>query len=278
MASTPVTDRLRELGGVISIGHDAANVKGASVVVISSAVKPDNPEVVRARELGIPVIPRAEMLAELMRMKYSVAVAGAHGKTTTTSMVAAVLAAGGLDPTIVVGGRVRSLGTNARLGKGDFLVAEADESDGSFLKLSPSIAVITNIDAEHLDYYTGGIEQIRSAFIEFANKVPFYGVSIVCLDDAEVQKALPSITRRLRTYGRVPQADLMADNVVIRRNNGSPVTEFDVIERRSLLGRVRLGIIGQHNVLNSLAAVAVGRELEVPFDRIQDALATFQGV
>jgi UDP-N-acetylmuramate--alanine ligase len=278
MAATPVTDRLRELGGIVSIGHDAENVKGASVVVISSAVRPDNPEVVQARLRGIPVIPRAEMLAELMRVKYGVAVAGAHGKTTTTSMVSAVLAAGGLDPTIVVGGRVRALGTNARLGKGDFLVAEADESDGSFLKLSPSIAVITNIDAEHLDYYKGGIEQIRAAFVEFANKVPFYGVVIACLDDREVQNVLPGITRRLRTYGRSPQADVVAANVKIQRHPNGPVTEFDVIERRSPLGRISLGVIGQHNVLNSLAAVAVGRELEEPFGTIQDALAGFEGV
>jgi UDP-N-acetylmuramate--alanine ligase len=278
MARTPVTDRLAALGGVISIGHDADHVKGASVVVTSTAVGSDNPEVVRARKLGIPVIPRAEMLAELMRVKYGVAVAGAHGKTTTTSMVAAVLAAGGLDPTIVVGGRVRALESNARLGKGDFLVAEADESDGSFLKLSPSIAVITNIDAEHLDYYKGGIEQIRSAFVEFANKVPFYGVVVVCLEDPEIQKTLPSITWRLRTYGRVPQADLVGTNIVVKRNEGSPVIEFDVIERRSLLGRIRLGIIGQHNVLNSLAAVAVGRELDVSFEAIQEGLAGFQGV
>ena len=278
LSSSPVTERLKELGGIIATGHQAENVKGASVVVISSAVGSDNPEVVQARARGIPVIPRAEMLAELMRVKYGVAVAGAHGKTTTTSLVSAVLAAGGLDPTIVVGGRVRALGTNARLGKGDFLVAEADESDGSFLKLSPSIAVITNIDAEHLDYYKGGIAEIRTAFVEFANKVPFYGVVVLCLDDPEIQNVLPRITRRIRTYGRSPQADLVATNVRVEKTGDGPVTEFDVVERRAPLGKIRLGVIGQHNVLNSLAAVAVGRELEIPFARIQEAIAGFQGV
>lgn len=278
LAASPVTERLVGLGGTVSIGHAAEHVAGASVVVISSAVKPDNPEVVRARALGIPVIPRAEMLAELMRMKYGVAVAGAHGKTTTTSMVAAVLAAGGLDPTVVVGGRVRALGANARLGSGEFLVAEADESDGSFLKLSPSIAVITNIDAEHLDHYRGGLDEIRAAFVEFANKVPFYGVVVVCLDDPEVRTALPGITRRLRTYGLVAQADLVAANLAVRNEGGSPWSVFDVIERREPLGTIRLPAAGRHNVLNALAAVAVGRELEVPFEKIQAALAGFQGV
>jgi len=278
LATGPVTDRLAARGGLIHKGHAAEHVKGASVVVTSTAVKPDNPEVVRARELGIPVIPRAEMLAELMRNKYGIAVAGAHGKTTTTSMVAGVLTAGGLDPTVVVGGRVLSLGSNARTGQGEFLVAEADESDGSFLKLLPSIAVITNIDAEHLDHWTGGIEQIRSAFIEFANKVPFYGVAVVCLDDPEVQKALPAVTRRVKTYGLSVQADFVARDVQLHRDNGQAWIDYELVERRQLLGRIRLGVAGRHNVLNSLAAAAVGRELEIPFEQIQAGLAAYTGV
>lgn len=278
MSASAVTERLTTLGGLVSIGHRAENVRGCSVVVISSAVKADNPEVMEARAMGIPVIPRAEMLAELMRVKYGVAVAGAHGKTTTTSMVAAVLTAGGLDPTIVVGGRVKSLGSNARLGEGDFLVAEADESDGSFLRLTPSIAVITNIDEEHLDYWKGGITEIRAAFVEFANKVPFYGVTIVCLDDPEIQKALPGITRRLRTYGMVAQADLVARDLQFLKNGGTPTLSFEVIERRAPLGRAELRVPGQHNVLNALAAIAVGRELELPFEVIRQGLADFQGV
>jgi len=278
LTTGPVTDRLAGRGGLIHRGHDAEHVKGASVVVISSAVRSDNPEVVRARELGIPVIPRAEMLAELMRDKYGVAVAGAHGKTTTTSMVAGVLTAGDFDPTVVVGGRVLSLGSNARTGKGEFLVAEADESDGSFLKLLPSIAVITNIDAEHLDYWTGGIEQIRAAFVEFANKVPFYGVAVVCLDDPEVQKALPAVTRRVKTYGILVQADFVARDVTLHRENGHASIDYELVERRQLLGRIRLSVTGRHNVLNSLAAAAVGRELEIPFDRIQAGLAAYAGV
>ncbi len=276
--ASPATERLRSFKGEIEIGHRADNVKGASVVVTSTAVSRDNPEVVEARRLGIPVIPRAEMLAELMRVKYGVAIAGSHGKTTTTSMVGAVLEAGHLDPTIVVGGRVRSMGSGARLGKGPFLVAEADESDGSFLKLTPSIAVITNIDAEHLDHYTGGIDEIREAFITFANKVPFYGVNVVCLDDPEIQKALPAIGRRIRTYGQVAQADLVARNVTLGLDGPAPKLEFEVVERRTPLGTITLSVMGRHNVLNALAAVAVGRELEVPFEAIREGLLAFEGV
>jgi UDP-N-acetylmuramate--alanine ligase len=278
LADTPVTARLRARGGLVDIGHDAAHVKGASVVVVSTAVRPDNPEVARARELGIPVIPRAEMLAELMRVKYGVAVAGAHGKTTTTSMVAHVLTAGGVDPTVVVGGRVLALDSNARVGKGPYLVAEADESDGSFLKLSPSIAVVTNIDAEHLDHYRGGLPEIRNAFIEFANKVPFYGVAIVCLDDPEVQKVLPSITRRVKTYGESVQADFVARDLQLHREDGHVGLSYEFVERRQSLGRIRMEVSGRHNVLNSLAAAAVGRELELDFTRIQEGLAAFRGV
>jgi UDP-N-acetylmuramate--alanine ligase len=278
LATGPVTERLAARGGIIHQGHDAAHVKGASVVVTSTAVGVDNPEVRRARELGIPVIPRAEMLAELMRAKYAVAVAGAHGKTTTTSMVAGVLTAGELDPTVVVGGRVLSLGSNARTGQGQFLVAEADESDGSFLKLLPSIAVITNIDAEHLDHWTGGIDQIRAAFVEFANKVPFYGVAVVCLDDPEVLKAMPMITRRVKTYGLAVQADFVARDVRMTREGGTARLDYELVERRQSLGRIQLSVSGRHNVLNSLAAAAVGRELEVPFEKIQAGLASFTGV
>ncbi|MDR0311455.1 MAG: Mur ligase domain-containing protein, partial [Acidobacteriota bacterium] len=208
----PVIDRLRALGGEIDIGHSADHVRSADVVIISSAVRPDNPEVVEARRRRIPVIPRAEMLAELMRLKYGIAVAGAHGKTTTTSMIATVLVGGGLDPTAVIGGRLNAFGSNAKLGLGEFLVAEADESDGSFLKLSPTIAVITNIDREHMDHYAD-MEEIRSAFTDFANKIPFYGAAIVCLDDPNVQTILPRLERRIVTFGFDERADVSASHL-----------------------------------------------------------------
>jgi UDP-N-acetylmuramate--alanine ligase len=266
-----VTDRLAALGGRIYIGHNAANVEGTNVVVISSAVRPDNIEVVEAKRLQIPVIPRAEMLAELMRLKYGVAIAGSHGKTTTTSMIATVLVNGGFDPTAVIGGRLNAFGSNAKLGKGDFLVAEADESDGSFLKLSPAIAVITNIDREHLDYYAN-LEEIREAFTAFANKVPFYGAAVLCLDDASIQAIIPRIQRRIVTYGISSQAELVASHVEYKdfgstcriRHKGNP------------LGTLRLQIPGEHGILNSLAAVATGLELEIPFEKIAAALAQFQ--
>jgi UDP-N-acetylmuramate--alanine ligase len=267
------TERLAGLGGRIFQGHEAANVEGAQVVVYSTAVKPDNPEVVAARAQGIPVIPRADMLAELMRMKYGIAVAGSHGKTTTTSLVAAVLARGGLDPTIVVGGRLRSTGSNARLGHGQFLVAEADESDGSFLRLSPAVAVITNIDREHLDHY-GSLEELRQAFIYFANRVPFYGVSILCADDPQVRGILPQVTKRHLLYGTAPDAALRAEDVRLDAQGAS----FRVISDGRELGTVRLALPGLHNVLNALAAVAVGLEIEVAFGHISEALGTFHGV
>ncbi len=212
MRESDTTERLRRLGGEIFIGHNAGNISAPHVVVISSAVKNDNVEVVAAREKQIPVIPRAEMLAELMRLKYGVAIAGAHGKTTTTSMVATVLAAGGIDPTVVIGGKLNSLGTNAKLGQGEFLVAEADESDGSFLRLSPTIAVVTTIDAEHLDYYKD-IDEIKDAFLAFINKVPFYGVSVLCLDQPHIQSLIPSVQKRYQTYGMSSQADYQAKEV-----------------------------------------------------------------
>jgi UDP-N-acetylmuramate--alanine ligase len=273
LRSGEATERLAGLGGRIFPRHEAANVEGAQVVVYSTAVKPDNPEVVAARAQGIPVIPRADMLAELMRMKYGIAVAGSHGKTTTTSLVAAVLARGGLDPTIVVGGRLQSTGSNARLGHGQFMVAEADESDGSFLRLSPAVAVITNIDREHLDHY-GSLEELRQAFIYFANRVPFYGVSILCADDPQVRGILPQVTKRHLLYGTAPDAALRAEDVRLDAQGAS----FRVISEGRETGSVRLALPGLHNVLNALAAVAVGLELEVAFSHIAEALGTFRGV
>ena len=266
-------ERLAELGAKIFIGHAATNVEGAHVVVYSSAVSRDNVEVQVARQHQIPTIPRAEMLAELMRLKYGIAVAGTHGKTTTTSMVGAVLAEGHYDPTIVVGGRVTSLGSNARLGQGEFLVAEADESDGSFLKLAPTIAVVTTIDAEHLDHY-GNLDAIRDAFVAFVNRVPFYGSAVLCLDEPNIQRLIPRIEKRIITYGLESGADLVARRV---RLTGM-TSRFEVFHRLSLLGELTLQIPGRHNVLNALAAVGVGLDLEIPFPAIQKALAGFSGV
>jgi UDP-N-acetylmuramate--alanine ligase len=268
---SPITRRLASLGGTVFVGHAADNIGGANVVVISSAVRPDNIEVIEAKRRQIPVIPRAEMLAELMRLKYSVVVAGAHGKTSTTSMVGTVLVQGGFDPTVVIGGRLNAFGSNAKLGKGDFIVAESDESDGSFLKLNPTIAVVTNIDREHLDHY-GSLGQIQTAFITFVNKVPFYGAAILCLDDPNVQAVIPRIERRILTYGTSAQADLVASRVVFE-GFGSV---FQVRRRGDLLGEVRLHIPGLHGVLNSLAAIAAGLELDIPFALIARALAGFQ--
>jgi UDP-N-acetylmuramate--alanine ligase len=268
-----VTDRLATLGARIFEGHVAANVEGAEVVVTSTAVKADNPEVAAARRAGVPVIPRAEMLAELMRLKYNVAVAGSHGKTTTTSMVAFVLDRGGLDPTVVVGGRLAVLGSGARLGKGDFMVAEADESDRSFLKLFPTIAVVTNIDREHLDTYRD-LADVQDAFVGFINKVPFYGAAVVCLDDAPVQDILPRIERRVITYGLSPQAEVTARNVVL----GPAGSHLVVATRGQERGAIALSVPGAHNVVNALAAVAVGLDLEIPFDHIRAGLEAFTGV
>ena len=215
LVASAVTRRLEELGGRMAVGHSARNVKGADVVVVSSAVGPGNVEVAEARRLQIPVIPRAEMLAELMRMKYGVAIAGSHGKTSTTCMVAQILSGSDLDPTIVIGGRLEILGSNAKLGKGDLLVAEADESDGSFLQLSPTIAVVTNIDAEHLDHY-GSLDRLQDAFVEFLNKVPFYGTGIVCLDDPRIREILPRLERKIVTYGLSGSPDLKADGIEVK--------------------------------------------------------------
>lgn len=271
---TPVTARLQALGATIYKGHHEDNVGDGEVVVISSAVKPDNPEVQVAHKRGIPVIRRAEMLAELMRMKYGVAVAGMHGKTTTTSLVATVLGAGGVDPTIVIGGRLKSVGSNARLGEGEYMVAEADESDGSFLNLLPTIAVVTNIDEEHLDHWKGGLPQIVDAFVDFINKVPFYGTAILCMDHPEVQNLLPRVQRRYVTYGTSPQADFSAEQVEILEG----AMAFQVRKLGEPLGRITLNMIGRHNVLNAMAAVAVADEVGVPFSVTQQALGSFDGI
>jgi len=265
--------RLEHLGGKIFIGHHPENIRGAQVVVVSSAISSENSEVQEARHRMIPVIPRAEMLAELMRLKYGVAIAGAHGKTTTTSLVAAVLGQGGLDPTAVIGGRLNSVGSHAKLGQGEFLVAEADESDGTFLKLSPTIAVVTTVDREHLDYY-GEMERIKNAFLEFINKVPFYGVAVLCLDDEHLQAILPRVVKRTLTYGMTSQSDLVANDTKLKGWGSS----FSVRSRQRSLGRFELGIPGLHNIYNAMAAIGVGLELEVPLEAIRQALAEFSGV
>ncbi|HEX9019878.1 MAG TPA: UDP-N-acetylmuramate--L-alanine ligase [Nitrospirota bacterium] len=273
LKESDTTERLRRLGGEIFIGHRAQNIVSPHVVVISSAVKSDNVEVTAAREKQIPVIPRAEMLAELMRLKYGVAIAGAHGKTTTTSMVATVLAAGGIDPTVVIGGKLNSLGTNAKLGQGEFLVAEADESDGSFLKLSPAIAVVTTIDEEHLDYYRD-IDEIKDAFLTFINKVPFYGVSVLCLDQPHIQSLIPRVEKRYWTYGMSSQADYQAKEIA-RKPLGSA---FKVLHHGRDLGWFELAVPGVHNISNSLAAIAVAREMDIDLEIIRKALREFSGV
>jgi UDP-N-acetylmuramate--alanine ligase len=271
---TPVTDRLQSLGATIHEGHSASHVAGAKALVVTSAVNESNPELIEARRLGIPVIPRGELLAELMRLKYGIAIAGSHGKTSTTSMTATMLAHAGLDPTVVVGGRVSTLGgSNARVGRSDFLVVESDESDGSFLKLAPIIAVVTNIDREHLDHYES-IEEIRRCFTEFVNKVPFYGCAILCLDDENVQQILPGVRRRTVTYGASAQADLHIASVEL----GHMTSRFRLQSRGEDLGEFTLHVPGMHNVLNATAAAAVARELEVPIDKIRAGLAEYRGV
>ncbi len=273
LRKTEITERLEGLGGEIFIGHARENVANADVVVISSAVHEDNPEVVEAAERLIPVIPRAEMLAELMRMKYGVAIAGTHGKTTTTSMVATILAKGGIDPTIVIGGRLNSIGTNARLGQGKFLVAEADESDGSFLKLSPTIAVVTNIDADHLDFYKD-IDEIKDTFVQFINKVPFYGLAVLCLDNGNIADIIPRVKKRFATYGLSAQADFRATEV---RHAGF-TTSFVAHYKGKRLGEIAFSMPGAHNVLNALATIAVAMELDIPFAEIQAGFKAFGGV
>jgi UDP-N-acetylmuramate--alanine ligase len=273
LALSDVTQRLQQRGATVYEGHTATHVQGADVVVMSSAVNVENPEVVAAREWHIPVIPRAEMLAELMRMKYGIAVAGAHGKTTTTSLIATVMAQADLDPTVVIGGRLKNLGTNAQLGRGEYLVAEADESDGSFLMLSPTIAVVTTVDTEHLDFYRD-LDEIKHAFAKFINKVPFYGCSVLCLDQLNIQSLVPHVHRRFITYGLTSQADYMARDV----HFSGPRSHFEVFHGGQQLGPFSVNLPGVHNVYNALAAIAVGQELEVPLPTIAKALEEFSGI
>ena len=270
-----ITDHLESIGAIVFEGHSAENAIGADVVVCSSAVRDDNAEVLAARQKQIPVIPRAEMLAELMRLyRHGIAVAGTHGKTTTTSMIAHMMTKTEFDPAVVVGGRVASLGSNARLGSGEYIVVEADESDGSLLLLTPTIAVLTNIDRDHLDHFTGGIEQIKKCFVDFANRVPFYGTIVICLDDANVQAIIPEITRRTISFGLAAQADVSAWGIQTDRSFGS---EFTVRASGKELGKMRLAVPGLHNVYNALASVAVGLDLNIKFEEIAEALNDFRG-
>lgn len=268
-----ITDRLQTLGGRIFQGHAAANIAGSDVVVVSSAIDERNPEVEAAVKAAVPVIKRAEMLAELMRLKYSIAVAGAHGKTSTTSLVASILDAGGLDPTVVIGGKLKGLGSNAVLGQGEFIVAEADESDGSFLKYSPTIAVVTNIDREHLDFYKD-LDEIKSVFLDFIERIPFYGLAILCLDNEAVQDLIPMVRRRFTTFGLSPQADLQARDVISQGFQ----SRFNVLRYGEILGEIQLNLPGNHNIYNALAAVGVGLELGIDFDAMKSALESVQGV
>jgi len=272
-SSNRVTDHLKTLGADIRHNHSAENVSGKQVVVVSSAISDDNVEVQAAREQSIPVIPRAEMLAELMRMKYGIAIAGTHGKTTTTSLVATVLAAGNLDPTVVIGGRIKNMGGHAKLGQSQYLIAEADESDGSFLKLSPTLAVVTTLDEEHMDFYLT-IENMKSTFLQFLNRIPFYGAAILCMDDANLQSLLPRIEKRTITYGLKSQADYTARNISVEGLK----TYFTVYHHGKKLGKILSGALGRHNVCNTLAAVAVGMELNMDFPTIAESLKTFTGV
>ena len=270
---SPNTRRLEKKGGVIFQGHKKGQVKGASVVVTSTAITRDNPEVVRAKELSIPIIPRAEMLAELMRIKYSIAVSGAHGKTSTTSMISQILNTAGLDPTVIIGGLLKGLDTNALHGKGEYIVAEADESDGSFLKYAPAIAAVTNIDLEHLDFYRD-IDDIKDKFVQFINSVPFYGLAILCLDNEHIQDILPRIKVRYTTFGMTAQSDLRARQISFMGNKSF----FKVFQQEKLLGDINLNIAGKHNISNALASIAVALELNISFKTIKKALEQIEGV
>lgn len=267
-----VTRRIGQLGGTIYQGHSPEHIRDVDVVVISSAIQTDNPEVRTALAASIPVIPRAEMLAELMRLKYSIAVAGAHGKTSTTSILASILGEGGLDPTVVIGGKLKSVNANAVLGEGDYIVAEADESDGSFLKFSPTIAVVTNIDLEHVDFYKN-IEAIKAVFLDFIDRIPFYGLAVLCLDNECIQDIIPKIKKRFVTYGLSAQADLQARDIVFEGMQ----SRFTVY-RQGNIGEVVLNLPGIHNINNALASISVGLELDIPFDRIKSALEKLEGV
>jgi len=273
LKETEITRRLARLGAKIFKGHKAEQVRGADVVIISSAIKEDNIEVREAKRLNIPVIPRAEMLAELMRMKYGIAVAGSHGKTTTTSMIAHVLEKAGLDPTIILGGKLKTVGANAKLGGGDYIVAEADESDRSFLYLFPYIAVITNVDEEHLDQY-GNMEEIKRTFVNFARKVPFYSSVILCLDDSNTRDLVPFIERRIITYGFSPRADIYAEDIELREFGSTSTVYFDMKK----IGRLKLNVPGKHNIYNALAAIGVGLDLEIPPSIILEALENYPGI
>jgi len=271
--SSKIIKRLDGLGAEISIGHKKNNVKGKDVVVFSSIIRDNNPEIVKARELGLPVIPRAEMLAELMRLKYGVIVSGSHGKTTTTSLISSVLSYGGFDPTVVVGGKLRTLGTNAYLGKGEFMVVEADESDGSFLKLSPTIAVVTNIDNEHMDFYKSD-KELDKAFKDFANKIPFYGLAVVCADDKRALSVLNDYDRRFVTYSIKERSDFMARDIRV----SSLKTTYTLVYKGKPQGEVQIQLPGKHNALNSLVSFAVGFELGLSFEEVKRGLEIFAGI
>ncbi|HEY3457065.1 MAG TPA: UDP-N-acetylmuramate--L-alanine ligase, partial [Bryobacteraceae bacterium] len=272
--SSAITERLAKLGAKIYVGHQALNIAGAKALVVTSALDPSNPEVAEARRLQIPVIPRGELLAELMRLKFGIAIAGSHGKTTTTSMVASIFHAADLDPTVVVGGKVAAMqGSNARVGKSTILVVESDESDGSFLKLAPIVAVVTNIDREHLDHYAS-LEGVQKAFTEFVNRVPFYGAAILCMEDENIQQIFPNVNRRTITYGRSAQVDLQIENISL----GASGSDFSVRRNGRTLGDFRLNVPGIHNVLNATAAIGVSLEMDVAIEKIREGLAAFTGV
>lgn len=273
LKESDTTKRLSAIGIKVYIGHREENIDSAHVVVVSSAVSDDNPEVKAARALNVPVIPRAEMLAELGRLKYGILVAGAHGKTTTTSLISTVLGSGGFDPTLVIGGKLKAIGSNAKLGRGDFLVAEADESDGSFLKLSPTIAVVTNIDREHMEFFKGML-RLKEAFLSFINKVPFYGVALICSENKHIMDLLPDIHRRFLTYGFSEAADIRALNI----EKGFMSMSFDVIRKGIGMGRFQVPLPGIHNVLNALACIGVALELKMDSARIKESLASFSGI
>ena len=273
LRASETTRRLETMGIRVYIGHRAENIGDAHVVVISSAVSGDNPEVAAAKRLSVPVIPRAEMLAEIARLKYSILVAGSHGKTTTTSLISTVLGTGGFDPTIIIGGKLKGIGSNAKLGTGRFLVAEADESDGSFLKLSPTIAVVTNVDREHMDYFRD-MQSLKEAFLSFINKIPFYGVAFVCWEDKTLRGLIPSIHRRFITCGLSEEADIYAANI----EKSFMATSFDVVFKKDLIGRFSLPMPGVHNVLNALACIGVARELQMEVPSISGALQSFSGI
>jgi len=274
LKESSATRRIKDLGGHVYSGHHKDNIRDADVVVYSSAVPENNPEIAAARESHIPVIPRAEMLAELMRLKYGISIAGAHGKTTTTSIVASILTSGGLDPTVVIGGRLDIWGgSNAKLGQGDILVAESDESDGSFMALSPTIAVVTNIDLEHVDHY-GDMNSIRDAFVGFINKIPFYGTAILCLDNEEIQNIIPRLQKKYITYGLSSQADIQAREI----EYGQMEVSFETLVHNRSLGRMTVGLPGNHNVLNALASIAVGLELELKTSQIKKGLKNLGGL